>query len=140
MVALEALSEVRELPRRRDHLRLVPTSYSTSNFRVGPKLAERRAQRLRVLQRRRRVVAALSLGLVATFLILSPAPSASAGSGALSSSSALSAGQTYVVQGGETLSTIARLVNPEHPSIAYSALRKEIGSTVVIPGEHLLIP
>jgi hypothetical protein len=137
MVALEALSEVRELPRRRDHLRLVPTSYSTSNFRVGPKLAERRAQRLRVLQRRRRVVAALSLGLVATFLILSPAP---AGSGALSSSSALSAGQTYVVQGGETLSTIARLVNPEHPSIAYSALRKEIGSTVVIPGEHLLIP
>ena len=140
MVALETLSEVRELPRRRDHLRLVPVGYSTSNFRIGPTIAVRREQRLRVLQRRRRIAASAILGLVATFLLLSPVPSASAGSGILSSSSALSAGQTYVVQGGETLSTIARLVNPEHPSIAYSALQREIGSTVVIPGEHLLIP
>lgn len=140
MVALEALTEEHEEPRRRDHLRLVPNSYSTATFRVGLNVSARRAQRNRVLQRRRRaVLAALAIAGL-SFLMISSDPSAPSSSAVLSNSSALSAGQTYVVQGGESLGTIARLVNPEHPSIAYKALERQIGSTVVVPGEHLLIP
>ncbi len=140
MVALEALNLEEVTLRRRDHLHLVPSSYSTATFRVGSNLAQRRAQRSRVLQRRRRVAALLVSGLVLAFLFLSSDPSVPQATGVLSNSSALSAGQTYVVQGGETLSTIARLVNPEHPSIALASLEKQVGSSVVIPGEHLLIP
>ena len=140
MVALEALNLEEVTLHRRDHLHLVPSSYSTATFRVGSNLAQRRAQRSRVLQRRRRVAALLVSGLVLAFLFLSSDPSVPQATGVLSNSSALSAGQTYVVQGGETLSTIARLVNPEHPSIALASLEKQVGSSVVIPGEHLLIP
>ena len=140
MVALEALNTQEVTPRRRDHLRLVPAAYSTATYRVGLNLTARRSQRRLVLQRRRRVAVSLLAGLALTFLVLSQDPSTPRSGSILSSSSALSAGQTYVVQGGETLSTIARLVNPEHPSIALASLQKQIGSTVVIPGEHLLIP
>ena len=140
MVALEALTTVPEMPRRRDHLRLVPISYSTAHYRVSSPLAERRAKLSRVLQRRRRVVVGLILAAILAILLASQPQSSTSNSGVLSHSSALNAGQTYVVQGGETLSTIARLVNPEHPSIAYAALKKQVGSSVVIAGEHLLIP
>jgi LysM repeat protein len=140
MVALEALNLEEVALRRRDHLHLVPSSYSTATYRVGSNLAQRRAIRSQTLQRRRRVAAVLLGGLVLAFLFFSSDPSVPQATGALSNSSALSAGQTYVVQGGETLSTIARLVNPEHPSIALASLEKQVGSSVVIPGEHLLIP
>jgi hypothetical protein len=140
MVALEALNTQEVTPRRRDHLRLVPAAYSTATYRVGSNLTARRSQRRLVLQRRRRVAVCLLAGLALTFLVVSQDPSTPRSATVLSNSSALTAGQTYVVQGGETLSTIARLVNPEHPSIALASLQKQIGSTVVIPGEHLLIP
>lgn len=140
MVALEALSEIQEVPSRQNHLRLVTSSYSTAGYRVGDNLADRRAKRARILRRRRQVAASLVLSVVGTFLLLSSAPAAPSGTAVLSASSALSAGQTYVVQGGESLSSIAKLVNPEHPSIAFNVLERQIGSSVVVPGEHLQIP
>jgi hypothetical protein len=46
----------------------------------------------------------------------------------------------YVVHGGDTVNSIARLMNPVDPSIARRDLVRELGSSVVVPGEHVLIP
>jgi transposase-like protein len=46
----------------------------------------------------------------------------------------------YVVQPGNTVNSIAREMNPANPSLARSLLVRELGSTVVVPGEHVLIP
>jgi hypothetical protein len=46
----------------------------------------------------------------------------------------------YVVQSGDTINSIARDVNPIDPAQARSLLVHELGSTVVVPGEHVLIP
>jgi hypothetical protein len=58
----------------------------------------------------------------------------------LASSSTLSSGMVYVVQPGDTLATIARTLNPVNPSVARSALVAELHASVVISGEHVLIP
>jgi hypothetical protein len=46
----------------------------------------------------------------------------------------------YVVQPGDTVSSIARLMNPTDPAEARALLVHELGSSVVVPGEHVLIP
>jgi hypothetical protein len=46
----------------------------------------------------------------------------------------------YVVQPGDTVSSLAALVNPVDPSQARRALVGELGSRFVVPGEHVLIP
>ena len=46
----------------------------------------------------------------------------------------------YVVQPGDTINSIAHDVNPTDPKEARSLLVGELGSTVVVPGEHVLIP
>jgi predicted Zn-dependent protease len=46
----------------------------------------------------------------------------------------------YVVQPGDTLHSIAKLMNPVDPSLARSALVHQIDSSVVVPGEHIVIP
>ncbi len=58
----------------------------------------------------------------------------------LATSSVLSAGMDYVVQPGDTVSSIARLINPVTPVLARRALVRELGSTVVVPGEHVIVP
>jgi hypothetical protein len=58
----------------------------------------------------------------------------------LASSSTVSSGMVYVVQAGDSIDTIARLVNPVNPSVARRALVKELDSSVVVTGEHVLIP
>jgi hypothetical protein len=55
-------------------------------------------------------------------------------------SSLLAPGMVYVVGAGDTLSSIATKINPWSPKNAERALTKELGSSVVIPGEHVLIP
>ena len=55
-------------------------------------------------------------------------------------SSTLASGMVYVVQPGDTVISIAREMNPTNPSLARSLLVHELGSTVVVPGEHVLIP
>ncbi len=130
-----------EEPRREPHLRLVSTP---EVLRTGPSLARRRAARARMLQRRRRslVVLVVALGLV----ILSwPGHAFGGTTGAglstdLATSSVLASGMKYVVQPGDTVRSIATLMNSVDPALAERALVREIHSSVVVPGEHLLIP
>lgn len=117
---------------------------STPTVRRGPTLAQRRASRARMLRRRRRSLAvlALSAGLV---ILAWPghAFGGTTGSGLptdLATSADLASGMVYVVQGGDTVSSIAALVNPLDPRLARRALVAELGSDVVVPGEHVLIP
>jgi len=58
----------------------------------------------------------------------------------LATSSTLSSGMVYVVQPGDTLESIAQSVNPVNPSLARRALVNELHSSVVVTGEHVLIP
>jgi predicted Zn-dependent protease len=46
----------------------------------------------------------------------------------------------YVVQPGDTVAVIAREMNPVDPEAARAQLVAELGSSVVVPGEHVLIP
>jgi hypothetical protein len=97
-----------------------------------------------MLQRRRRTLVALAL--VAGLVILAwPGHAFGGTTGAglptdLANSSVLASGMVYVVQPGDSVSTIARLMNPIDPSLARTALVYELRSTVVVPGEHVLIP
>jgi len=58
----------------------------------------------------------------------------------LATGSALASGSVYVVQAGDTLTSIAAAVNPVDPRAARAALARELGSTTVVAGEHVLIP
>ncbi len=113
-------------------------------LRTGPTLAERRARRSRMLARRRRTL--VGLALIAGIIILSipgHAFGGITGSGLptdLASSSVIASGTQYVVQPGDTLMTIARMVNPINPAQAFHALTDELGSSVVVAGEHVVIP
>ncbi|MFI5036723.1 MAG: hypothetical protein ACHQFZ_11040 [Acidimicrobiales bacterium] len=124
-------------------LRLV-TSPQRTPLRVGRSLAQRRAARARMLQRRRRTMAAVALLGALTFLAW-PGHAFGGVTGAglptdLATSSTLASGEVYVVQPGDTVASIARLMNPLDPRVARVALIGELRSTVVVPGEHLLIP
>jgi Tfp pilus assembly protein FimV len=59
---------------------------------------------------------------------------------AMSGQLALGSGQTYVVQPGDTLNSIAARVNPQNPAAARAALLRETFSPYVFTGEHLQIP
>ena len=126
------------------HLRLVASAPVPPPLRQGPSLHQRRAQRARLVQRRRRALA--TLVVVSAFTILAlPGHTfgATTGSGLstdLANSSVLASGMDYVVQPGDTLGSIANDVNPVNPSLARSLLAHELGSSVVVPGEHVLIP
>jgi hypothetical protein len=49
-------------------------------------------------------------------------------------------GQEYVVRSGDTLASIAAQVDGGHGARLEQQLAAETGSTVLVPGEHLLIP
>lgn len=132
------------------HLRLVIAPLEPSvprelaTFRVGHSLTTRRATRARALHRRRRVMAGLVLVAALTVLALPGhvfgATTGSGLSGDLASSSVLASGMNYVVQPGDTIASIAMNVNPTDPSLARTLLVRELGSSNVVAGEHVLIP
>ncbi len=139
MAALEVEFEESEV--ERPYLRLVTTPQV---FRTGPTLANRRAARARMMKRRRRTLtaSALLLGLV---ILAWPGHAFGGETGAglptdLANSSVLASGMNYVVQPGDTVSSIARMMNPVDPNVARTALVRELDSSVVVPGEHVLIP
>jgi hypothetical protein len=144
-----AAVEILETPRfdevvRGPALRLVSYAPAASGIRRGVSLRQRRAERVRVLQRRRRVLAGLVL-LGALTVLAMPGHLFGATTGAglstdLAGSSTLASGMNYVVQPGNTVNSIAREMNPTNPSLARSLLVRELGSAVVVPGEHVLIP
>jgi hypothetical protein len=97
-----------------------------------------------MVQRRRRTLIALLL--VAGLAILAWPGHAFGGttntglSTDLANSSVLAPGMVYVVEPGDTVTSIAAMVNPVDPALARIALVEELGSNVVVPGEHVLVP
>ncbi len=125
-------------------LRVVPKDFGEPQYRRGPLVANRRAARARMKRRRRRSALA-ALVVISLVLLAWPGHAFGGTNGVglstdLASSSTLSSGMVYVVQPGDSLVTIAQLVNPVNPSLALRALTTELRSNVVIAGEHVLIP
>jgi hypothetical protein len=125
-------------------LRVVLLDPEAPQYRSGPLVANRRAARARMKQRRRRsAIAALVVGSLVLLAWPGHAFGGTNGVGLstdLASSSTLSSGMVYVVQAGDTVNTIATLVDPVNPSLARRALIYELRSSVVVAGEHVLIP
>jgi hypothetical protein len=126
------------------YLRLITEDPQLRTFVHGPSLARRRAARAKVLRRRRRVlVSIVVLSAVAILAVPGHVFGATTGGGLstdLANSSDLASGMSYVVQPGDTIASIAREMNPVDPAVARVSLVRELGSDVVVPGEHVLIP
>jgi hypothetical protein len=144
MAAVEVLESVAVQETSRPTLRLVTAIDRPLPLRRGAPLAERRAARIRAKSRRRRALAVLALAsAVAILAVPGHVLGATTGAGLstdLAGSSVLASGMDYVVQRGDTVSSIARDVNPVNPARARSLLVRELGSSVVVAGEHVLIP
>jgi hypothetical protein len=141
MSALEE-SYVEEFYHEAPHLRALEAAGTT--WMTGPSLALRRARRARRLARRRRSLAGLAL-VLATVVLAWPGhafggTTASGLSTDLATSSVLAPGTLYVVQPGDSVNSIAALLNPTDPAAARVLLVRELRSGVVVAGEHVLIP
>ena len=126
----------------RPALRLVTREETAT--RVGVPLSVRRAARARTLARRRYTLAAIAFVGAMTFLAW-PGRALGGTNAAgmptdLATSSTLAPGEVYVVQPGDSVASIAKLMNPLDPRAARAALVAELDSSVVVPGEHVLIP
>ncbi len=86
--------------------------------------------------RRHRV---LLVGFVLALLVLLMLPIRALGGRPLAGAAPL-AGQEYVVKSGDTLASIAGRADSVNVAGMTQRLADEIGSTVVVPGEHLFIP
>jgi hypothetical protein len=86
--------------------------------------------------RRRRVVVG---AVVLTLLVLLALPIRSIGGSTLAQS-APAPGQEYIVKAGDTLVSIATRAAPSDAAALGGRLAREVGSTVVVPGEHIFIP
>jgi len=147
MAAVEVLESVeRDDFAVEPYLRLVSfvPAPAPAPLRHGTPVQRRRVARARILQRRRRVAAAIVLLAALTILAL-PGHTLGATTGTglpsdLAGSSTLASGMNYVVQPGDSVNSIAREMNPVDPSLAKTLLIHELGSSVVVPGEHVLIP
>ncbi len=142
MAAVELLECYRE--EAPTYLRLVADSPQQPVYRQGPSLGERRSARARSRARRNRLAAGLVLALAIGILAV-PGHVFGATTGAglpsdLAGSSTLASGMDYVVQPGDSMTSIAKEMNPVDPAYARVLLVRELGSQVVVPGEHVLIP
>lgn len=145
MAAVEMFpSESQSSRSPRPHLRVVAGPELDPLYRRGPLVANRRAARARMKARRRRSAV---VGVVVGALLVLAWPGHAFGrvngvglSTDLASASTLSSGMVYVVQSGDTVSSIARMLNPVDPASARRALVDELRAGAVVPGEHVLIP
>jgi Tfp pilus assembly protein FimV len=87
------------------------------------------------VRRRRVVLGAMVLGL----LVLLALPIRALGGSTLAQASP-SKGQVYVVKSGDTLASIAAQASPDRAGALTQELAQEVGSSVVVPGEHVFIP
>jgi len=87
------------------------------------------------VRRRRVVLGAVVLGL----LVLLALPVRAFGGSTLAQAPP-SPGQTYVVKSGDTLASIAAQAGPSGAGALTQELAREVGSSVVVPGEHVFIP
>ena len=86
--------------------------------------------------RRRRVVLVMA---VLALLVLLALPIRALGGSTLAQA-APAPGQVYVVKAGDTLSSIAAQAAPARAAALTKQLAQEVGSDVVVPGEHVFIP
>ncbi len=127
----------------RPDLHIVSTS-GVSPYRRGPLVAQRRAARARMKARRRRT--ALVGAVLGALIVLAWPGHAFGGTNGVglstdvASGSTWSSGMVYVVQAGDTLSSIAATFNPVDPTLAERALVQELRSTAVVTGEHVVVP
>jgi hypothetical protein len=126
------------------YLRLVSYEDLNRPIRQGVPLRQRRLARDLARRRRHRALVALVVcGALVVLAMPGHLLGATSGTGLsndLASSSVLASGMDYVVQPGDTVNTIARDMNPTNPGEARLVLIRELGSSVVVPGEHVLIP
>jgi hypothetical protein len=87
------------------------------------------------VRRRRMVLAVVVLGL----LVLLALPIRALGGSTLAQA-APSQGQVYEVKSGDTLASIAAQADPAGAGALTQQLAREVGSNVVVPGEHVFIP
>ena len=107
-------------------------------------LAARRAARARMMRRRRRS----AIGLLTIVSVVALAWPGSAFGGTTKYGVSTDTGQigrwhsgaVYVVHEGDTIASIARLVSPSHPELVKKELVASLRSTVVVPGERIVIP
>jgi diacylglycerol kinase family enzyme len=76
---------------------------------------------------------------VVALLVLLALPIRSLGGSTLAQA-APAEGQEYIVKAGDSLASIAAQADPDHASALVARLASEVGSTVVVPGEHVFIP
>ena len=91
------------------------------------------------VRRVRMVLAAAVAAFVLVLLVLLALPLRQIGGSTLAQDPA-APGQEYVVKPGDSLSSIAEHADPAHADALTSTLAREVGSTVVVPGEHIQIP
>ena len=89
------------------------------------------------MQCRRRL---LFVAAAAVLFVLLMLPLRALGAGPTIADSGPTVGQVYVVHSGDTLHSIAARVDSADVAGMMQRLAKEAGSSVVVPGEHLLIP
>ena len=91
------------------------------------------------LVRRRRVVLALVAALVAVLLVLLALPVRQLGGSTLAQAGP-TPGQVYIVKSGDTVASIAARADASAATSLTAQLTREVGSSVVVPGEHIFIP
>jgi hypothetical protein len=117
-----------------------PRSWAT-----GRDVTERRQRRAQLQRRRRRVVVGIALCVVVVMLAL---PLRALGTVTVSGQqtpggtpAGLLDGSVYVVQPGDTLASIAERINPDaNQGALVSVMARELGSRVIVPGEHVVLP
>jgi hypothetical protein len=140
MVEGEALLVAEDRPQ----LRLVRFESTPPPHRNGPPLAQRRTARALMMKRRRRTIVVMALLAGLTILALPGVAFGGVSGDGLSSdlnnNASLAPGMIFVVQPGDTVNSIALMMNPGEPSKARADLVHELDSRVVVTGERVLIP
>jgi hypothetical protein len=91
------------------------------------------------LVRRRRAVMAAVATVVVLLLVLLALPIRQLGGSTLAQAGP-TPGQVYIVKAGDTLTSIAAQADPANPASLTVQLTREVGSTELVPGEHILVP
>jgi LysM repeat protein len=100
--------------------------------------------RASVYRRRRLLAVVVAIGVLVALALPLRSLGAMTTSGVVTPAGApagLGDGMPYVVQSGDTLASIAKAINPNANQVKLiSQMRAEVGSSVVVPGEHLILP
>lgn len=91
------------------------------------------------VRRRRMVVGTAVAAAVLVLLVLLALPVRALGGSTLAQA-APAQGQEYIVKTGDTLRSIAERADPMHAAALTERLSQQVGSAVVVPGEHVFIP